>query len=161
MSATHLAQLNVGRLRAPIGDPRVAEFIDNVDRVNAAGKRMPGFVWMLEGDAGPGNTEHKIDGDPRFISNLTVWESVEALEAFVWGTVHKRFYERRALWFEALAEAHFVMWWVAAGHRPTLAEGLDRLARLREHGPSEHAFGWKDLPEARLWREARCGEVTA
>lgn len=159
----HLAQINVGRLVAPTDDPRVAAFMDALDRVNGLGRRMPGFVWMMEGSGAPntGNTEAKIDGDPRFVSNLTVWESVEALEAFVWKTVHRRFYERRHEWFEVLGEMHFAMWWIAPGHRPTLAEGLERLGDLRAHGPSERAFGWADLPEARHWREARCGEVSA
>ncbi|MBC7476612.1 MAG: DUF3291 domain-containing protein, partial [Pseudorhodobacter sp.] len=87
----HLAQLNVGRLLAPTDDPRVGEFMGALDRVNGMGKRMPGFVWMMEGAGGPGtgNTDAKIAGDPRHVFNLTVWHSVEALEAFVWNTVHR------------------------------------------------------------------------
>ena len=125
----HLAQLNVGRLVAETDDPRVAEFMAALDRVNGLGKRMPGFVWMMEGSGAPGtgNTETKIGGDPRLVSNLTVWESVEALETFVWNTVHRQFYERRREWFEVLGEQHFVMWWVPEGHRPTLDEALARL----------------------------------
>lgn len=151
----HLAQLNIGRLNAPVGDPRVAEFIDNIDRVNELGKRAPGFVWMMEGSGcpregaegspapgGPGNTDAKIDGDPQFISNLTVWADLASLEAFVWKTIHKRFYDRRDLWFEAKDTPHFVLWRVTAGHRPTLDEGLERLAHLRAHGDTDHAFGW-------------------
>ena len=90
----HLAQLNVGRLVAETDDPRVAEFMAALDRVNGLGKRMPGFVWMMEGsgEPGKGNTEAKIDGDPRHVANLTLWESVEALETFVWNTVHERIF---------------------------------------------------------------------
>lgn len=159
----HLAQLNVGRLVAETGDPRVAEFMAAIDRVNGIGKRMPGFVWMMEGSGGPsaGNTETRIDGDPRFIANLTVWESAEALEAFVWATVHRRFYERRAEWFELLGERHLVFWWVPAGHRPTLEEALARLESLRERGDSEEAFGWAALAGARLWRQRNCSSVAA
>jgi hypothetical protein len=157
----HLAQINVGRLHAPPGDPRVAAFVDAIDRVNALAKRMPGFVWMMEGAQGPGNTDARIGGDPRFIANLTVWEGAETLEAFVWNTVHKRFYDRRAAWFEALGENHLAFWWIEPGHRPTLGEGLDRLADLRANGPGERAFGWAELAGARRWREARCGEVSA
>ena len=87
MDDMHLAELNVGRLLAPTDDPRVAEFMDNLDRINGMGKRMPGFVWMMEGsgEPGTGNTDAKIDGDPQHVSNLTVWEDVETLEQFVWG----------------------------------------------------------------------------
>jgi hypothetical protein len=154
----HLAQLNVGRLVAETNDPRVAEFMAALDLVNGLGKRMPGFVWMMEGsgEPGTGNTDVKIDGDPRFVSNLTVWESVGTLEAFVWNTVHRRFYERRAEWFEVLGQMHFVMWWIPAGHRPTLEEGLARLDLLQAQGDSDEAFGWSWLKEAKLYRERAC-----
>lgn len=154
----HLAELNVGRLLAPTDDPRVADFMAALDRVNGLGKRMPGFVWMMEGsgEPGTGNTEAKIAGDPQYVSNLTVWDSVERLEAFVWNTVHRQFYDRRADWFEVLGSMHFVMWWVPQGHRPTLDEGLARLDHLRHHGPGPEAFGWAWLKEARLWQDRAC-----
>ncbi len=155
----HLAELNVGRLLAPTDDPRVAEFMANLDRINGLGRRMPGFVWMMEGSGEPGvgNTALKIGGDPQYVSNLTVWENVESLERFVWGTVHRQFYERRQEWFEILGEMHFVMWWVAPGHRPNLEEALDRLERRRRSGDGEGAFGWDWLNEARLYKTHACG----
>ncbi|MEM6466307.1 MAG: DUF3291 domain-containing protein [Pseudomonadota bacterium] len=159
----HLAQLNIGRLVAPTDDPRVKDFMDNLDRINGLGKRMPGFVWMMEGsgEPGTGNTEAKIDGDPQFVSNLTVWESVSALETFVWGTIHKQFYDRKDEWFEVLGEQHFVMWWIEAGHEPTLDEALARLAHLKAHGDSDHAFGWAHAKEAQMWRTKQCGGKAA
>lgn len=146
----HLAELNVGRLLTPTDDPRVAEFMENLDRVNGLGKRMPGFVWMMEGsgEPGTGNTENCIGDDPQFVANLTVWEDLPSLEKFVWGTIHKQFYERRREWFEVLGKMHFVMWWVPEGHRPTLQEALDRLDHLRLHGASDHAFDWAFLKDA-------------
>ncbi len=168
MNGMHLAELNVGRLLAPTDDPRVAEFMGALDRVNGLGKRMPGFVWMMEGSGEPGpqksnvgNTEAKIGGDPQYVSNLTVWESVETLENFVWNTVHRAFYERRQEWFEVLGKMHFVMWWVPAGHRPSLEEALARLDHLRAHGDSDHAFGWKWLKDAQLYRAHQCTQVAA
>ncbi len=160
---TQLAQLNIGRLVAPTEDGRVAEFMGALDRVNGLGKRMPGFVWMMEGSGAPGtgNTEAKIGGDPQFVSNLTVWADVELLENFVWNTLHRQFYERRAEWFDVLGEMHFVMWWVEDGHRPTLDEALARLAHLEADGDSDHAFGWKYLDTARLWRTRACAGVAA
>ncbi|ASP21740.1 hypothetical protein ANTHELSMS3_03088 [Antarctobacter heliothermus] len=154
----YLAELNIGRLLAPTDDPRVAEFMANLDRINGLGKRMPGFVWMMEGagEPGTGNTENAIGDDPQFVANLTVWEDVEALERFVWGTLHKQFYQRRAEWFELMGDQHFVMWWIPAGHRPTLQEGLARLDLLRRNGDSDDAFGWTHLAEARMWRSGLC-----
>jgi hypothetical protein len=154
----HLAELNVRRLIAETTDPRVAEFMNALDAINGLGKRMPGFVWMMEGSGGPntGNTDTKIDGDPRYVANLTVWENVETLEHFVFNTMHRRFYERRREWFEVLGEMHFVMWWVRVGHKPSLAEALERLEHLKTNGDSDHAFGWSYLKDAKLWRSRGC-----
>jgi hypothetical protein len=159
----HLAELNVGRLLAPTYDPRVADFMDNLDRINGLGKRMPGFVWMMEGsgEPGTGNTEAKVDGDPRYVSNLTVWEDAPSLETFVFDTVHKQFYDRRAEWFEVLGKMHFVMWWVPAGHEPTLDEALAKLDHLREHGDSGDAFGWKYLEAQGLAIKNGCAPLAA
>ena len=163
MDGHHLAELNVGRLVAEPGDPRVAEFMAALDRVNGMGKRMPGFVWMMEGSGAPGtgNTETRIGGDPQFVANLTVWESVETLEHFVWNTVHRQFYERRAEWFEILGKMHFVLWWVPEGHRPTLEEALGRLDHMRVNGASDHAFDWAWLKAAHLFRDKGCAPLAA
>jgi hypothetical protein len=154
----HLAELNIGRLIAPVDDPRVADFMGALDLINGLGKRMPGFVWMMEGSGEPntGNADAKIDGDPQFVSNLTVWEDVETLENFVWNTIHRQIYARRDEWFEVLGKMHFVMWWVPIGHQPSLEEGLARLEHLNAHGDSDHAFGWSWLEQAKLWRTKNC-----
>lgn len=154
----HLAELNIGRLTAPTDDPRVADFMDNLDRINGLAKRMPGFVWMMEGSGEPGrgNTDVALDGDPLFVSNLSVWETPQALETFVWGTVHKQFYDRKAEWFEILGGMHFVMWWVPDGHRPTLEEARAKLAHLQQHGDSDDAFGW-DWIKAQMHKTHACG----
>lgn len=143
----HLAELNIGRLVAPKDDARVADFMDNLDRINGLGKRMPGFVWIMEGAAGEGNTATALDGDAQYIPNLTVWENTASLEAFVFKTLHAKFMDRRAEWFEVLAKQHFVMWWVPAGHKPTLAEALAKLEFLRANGDSADAFGWDYMRE--------------
>ena len=159
----HLAELNVGRLLAPTDDPRVADFMAALDKVNGLGKRMPGFVWMMEGSGQPGtgNTETKIGGDAQFVSNLTVWTDVQSLEHFVWNTVHRAFYERRAEWFEVLGKMHFVMWWVPVGHKPTLDEALERLAEVQAKGDTDRAFGWSYLKDAQAWKTHGCARVAA
>lgn len=152
---THLAQLNVARWRFSPDDPRAADFMGALDRVNGAAERSPGFVWRLQGDAGNA-TDIKVTDDPRLIVNLTVWETPEHLERFVWNTIHKRVYEKKSKWFQALGAPHFVMWWVPAGHTPTPEEAMARLADLTRHGPSERAFGWESLPNVKLWMSQRC-----
>lgn len=159
----HLAQLNIGRLVAPTGDPMVAEFMDNLDRINGLGKRSPGFVWMMEGSGAPGtgNTENNLGDDPQMVTNLTVWEDVTSLGNFVWNTIHRQFYARRAEWFEVMQDMHFVMWWVPIGHRPSQQEAMSRLKKLNDDGPSDAAFGWDYLKETRQWHESRCTGIAA
>lgn len=151
----HLAQINIANWRFPATDPRAADFIANLDRVNAAAERMPGFVWRLKDESGNATAIDPYN-DPNIIVNMSVWESVETLEKFVWQTVHANIYRRAGEWFEPMAKAHFAMWWIEPGHRPSAREGRERLDHLREHGPSAHAFGWESVPQAKLWREARC-----
>jgi Domain of unknown function (DUF3291) len=152
----HLAQLNIGRFRYPIDDPRMADFMNNLNLVNALAERSKGFVWRLQDESGNA-TAFRPFPDPNMAVNLSVWESVEALERFVWQTIHKRFYGRRPEWFDKSEGAHFVMWWVPAGHRPTLPEAKERLEYLAARGPSDYAFGWKSVPAAQLWKTAQCG----
>ena len=151
----HLAELNVGRIRYPLDDARMAGFVDNLELVNGLAERSEGFVWRLKDDSGNATSIHAFD-DPRIILNLSVWDSVEALERYVWQTVHKRFYGRRHEWFDKMEGPYFVMWWVPVSHRPTAQEAVERLQRLKQDGPSEFAFGWESLPSAQLWKTSRC-----
>ena len=151
----HLAQLNIGRLRYPTDDPRMVDFMNNLDFVNGIAERTPGFVWRLK-DESNNATNFRPFADPQMAINLSVWENVEAFERFVWQTVHKRFYGRRHEWFDKAEASYFVMWWVPAGHLPTVEEAKERLEHLAAHGPTEHAFGWESLPAAQLWKTAKC-----
>jgi hypothetical protein len=153
----HLAQLNVGRLRYEVDDLRMADFVDNLALVNGLAERAPGFVWRYQDDSGAAIETRPYQGDPRMAINLSVWESVEAFERFVWQTLHKRFYGRREEWFEKPDAPYFVMWWMPAGNMPTVQEALKRLDHLRQNGPSDYAFGWESVPAAQLWKSARCG----
>ena len=140
----HLAELNIGKFKYPTSDVRMAGFTNNLDRINALAERSEGFVWRLKDDSNNATAFRPFPGSDMAI-NLSVWESVEALEAFVWKTVHARFYNDKARWFEKAEAPHFVMWTIEAGHIPSLEEAKDRLAHLRQHGASAHAFGFRQL----------------
>jgi len=158
---THLAQLNIGRIRYEVDDPRMADFTNNLALVNGLAERAPGFVWRYIDESG-NSTATRPYADPRIAINMSVWENVEALERFVYQTIHKRFYGRRAEWFEHFAKPYFVMWWVPAGHRPTVEEAVARLERFTQDGASDYAFDWASAA-AQLWKTARCapGETAA
>ena len=150
----YLAELNIGRMRYDLDDPRMAGFKNNLDLVNAVADRSDGFIWRYIDDSGNATDTRPYD-DPRIIVNFSVWENLGALERFVWQTVHKRFYGRRPDWFEHLEGPTMVLWWVPAGHRPSVDEAVARLAHLKQHGPSEDAFDWQRA-SAQLWKTARC-----
>ena len=143
----HIAQFNIGRLLYDESDPRGAEYIAASNVVNKVAVRSAGFVWKHQTTLG-GATGRVIDGDPRIVMNLSVWESLAVLEHFVWNTLHKKIWVRRAEWFAPLGRAAMVLWRVAPGHRPSVDEAEDRLRRLRAEGAGEAAFDWAWAREA-------------
>ena len=138
-----LAQINIARLRAPLEDPATAEFVEALEAINALADEAPGFVWRLQTEAGDATAIRAFDDD-LMIVNLSVWTSLEALAEYVYRSGHVAFLRRRREWFEASEDAHMALWWVEPGHRPDVAEGRDRLARLRRHGPGPDAFTFRE-----------------
>ncbi|MFJ3202644.1 DUF3291 domain-containing protein [Streptomyces sp. NPDC086989] len=137
--AVHLAQINVATLRHPLDDPRMAAFVELLDPVNAAADSAPGFVWRLVEEGAVDATALRPAGED-VIVNMSVWETQEALWDFTYRSGHLEVMRRRREWFERHVEAHLVLWWVPAGHLPTVDEALERLADLQAHGPSPRAF---------------------
>lgn len=135
----HLAQLNIGRLLHPLDAAETKGFVDELEPVNALADAAPGFVWRLQTDEGDATAIQLFDDD-LMIVNLSVWESVEALRAFLQSGRHLEVMRRRRSWFVRLGEAHLVLWWIPAGRAPTPAEALARLEVLRRNGPTVEAF---------------------
>lgn len=137
-----LAQLNIGRAAGPMDGPVMADFVANLDRINALGDASPGFVWRLQDETGAATSIRAFE-DPRMIVNLTVWESIETLRQFAYQSVHVEVLRRRREWFLPLDGPSLVLWWVPSGHRPTVGEARERLERLAADGPTPHAFTLK------------------
>ncbi|WP_346135994.1 DUF3291 domain-containing protein [Lentzea roselyniae] len=138
MTKSHLAQLNVGRLLEPFGSGLAADFVAALDPINALVDATPGFVWRLTGLGG--KDASSIDPCDNLVTNMTVWESREAMWEFTYRSEHREFMQRRREWFMPQAEASTVLWWISAGHIPTVFEARERLNRLREMGPTPEAF---------------------
>lgn len=135
----HLAQLNLARLVAPLTDPRLADFVAGLSKINAMADTAPGFVWRLVDDEGGDATSLRPFG-PDVIVNLTAWESIEALRQFAYKSAHLDYLRRRREWFVPYGDLYAVNWWIPAGHRPTVGEASDRLDRLRADGSTPEAF---------------------
>lgn len=149
MSSFHLAHLNVATLRYPVDAPEVAEFIDNLDPVNKLADEAPGFVWRLRGDIQDTDDFRPFD-DVNVVATLSVWESAEALFDYVYRNGHMDFLRRRLEWFERDKEHGTVLWWIPAGHEPTLREAVERLELLRTEGATQRAFTFRQRFEPGL-----------
>ncbi|PSM38365.1 DUF3291 domain-containing protein [Streptomyces dioscori] len=138
-AAYELAQVNISRLQAPLDSPQLKDFVDALDPVNAVADAADGFVWRLQSDDGNA-TDVSVFGEDWLIINLTVWRDSDALTAFMYQGQHRELLTRRNEWFERIREAMTALWWVPAGHRPTVAEAEERLLHLRAHGATAYAF---------------------
>ena len=135
----HLAQINIGRILAPVDDPKIADFIAQLDEINAIADSAPGFVWRLQSSSGNA-TDVPYNDDPFVLVNMSVWESAEFLRDYVYASRHIDLLRDRAKWFEKMEKPHYCLWWVPAGHIPTVAEGRERLEHYQTHGPTPFSF---------------------
>lgn len=143
MPGYHLAQVNIGRLRAPVDTQLMEGFRKQLDPINALADETPGFVWRLKTEDGNATAIRPDANDELMAINMSVWESIEALQRFVYKSDHVGVMRGRKQWFEPLDRPILVLWWVAVGHTPTVAEALDRLRHLEQHGPTPHAFTFR------------------
>lgn len=141
----HLAQVNIGRIRAPLDSDLMRTFVARLDEINALADSAPGFVWRLKSEEGPSSYLRPYD-DERMLMNMSVWTSIDALKAYVYKTAHAEVLRQRRDWFEPLESAFMAMWWVPEGHIPTIEEAKERLAHLEANGPTEHAFTFRTIP---------------
>jgi hypothetical protein len=135
----HLAQINIGRLVAPIDDPKIAEFVAQLDAINALADAAPGFVWRLQSSSGNA-TDIPFNDDPSVMVNMSVWESLESLRNYVYRSDHMRVLRDRARWFEKMDKPHYCLCWVPAGHIPSVAEGREHVEHYQRCGSTEYSF---------------------
>jgi len=137
-----IAQVNIALPREPVDSPALAEFVANLEPINALADQAPGFVWRLQDESGDATSIRPFDDD-RLMINMSVWESIEDLWKFVYDSAHLDVMRRRREWMTKLAESHLVLWWIPAGHIPSADEARDRLDLLRTDGPGPEAFTFK------------------
>jgi hypothetical protein len=140
-SAFQLAQVNIARARGTMDSDVMADFAAGLEPVNALAERSEGFVWRLQTEEGDATSIRPFP-DERMMVNMSVWESAEALWSYVYDSGHLAYMRRRREWFQRI-EHHMALWWVAAGHEPTVKEAKERLELLQARGPTPDAFTFK------------------
>ena len=150
-----LAQANIARMRAPLESAVMEGFRSQLERINAVADASPGFVWRLQSDEGDATAIRAFD-DPLMLVNMSVWESLEALHAYVYKSEHVGPLRGRRAWFEPLTgQASLALWWIPGGHTPTVAEAVERLGLLCARGPTADAFSFREPfppPGTRVFR---------
>ena len=151
MKVLHVAQVNIGRMRAALEDPVMTGFVARLDEINALADRSPGFVWRLQTSAGNATYLRPYD-DNRVLFNMSVWESIEHLKCYVYYSAHVEVLKQRHAWFEKFSGAYTALWWIPRGHVPSVDEAKQRLAHLEAHGPTPFAFTFKNAfpPDEKL-----------
>ena len=142
MTSFHLAQANIARTRAPLDDPLMHSFVSQLESINALADNSPGFVWRLQTDAGDATAIRAYE-DERILFNMSVWESLESLHHFVYRSAHVGPLRSRGEWFEPLEGPILVLWWIPAGHLPSVDEAKERFAILKAKGPTQEAFTFR------------------
>jgi hypothetical protein len=136
-----LAQLNIGVAAAPLDSPQMADFMNNLDRINALAEAAPGFVWRLQTEDGNATALRPL-GDETMV-NMSVWKDVASLNAYVYRSAHVEIMRRRKEFFKPPAQPFMVLWWVPAGHKPTTEEAFAKLELLKKNGPTPDAFTFR------------------
>ncbi len=144
MALFHLAQVNIGRLRAPVDDPVMVGFKNQLEPINALADSSPGFVWRLQTENGDATAIKPYPDDALMAINMSVWESLETLQLFVYKSAHLGPLRDRKRWFEPLEGPILVLWWIPVGHVPSVAEALARLDHLKQRGPTAYAFTFRE-----------------
>ena len=144
MPTYHLAQINIARMLAPMDNAVMADFVAQLQPINALADSSPGFVWRLQTESGDA-TSIRIYDDDMIAVNMSVWESVESLREFAYKSAHAGVMRDRKKWFEKFDGPYFALWWIPAGHIPTTQEAKERLEYLQEHGDSPYAFSFKNV----------------
>ncbi|HSC84956.1 MAG TPA: DUF3291 domain-containing protein [Pseudomonas sp.] len=141
MSRYQLAQLNIATMKEPLESPGMVDFVANLERINALAEASPGYIWRLQDEEGDATALRPFGAE--VLVNMSVWRDVQALSDYVYKSAHTEMLKRRREWFEKVDEAHMVLWWVPSGHQPGIDEAAERLAYFRAHGPSAHAFSFR------------------
>ena len=137
-----LAQVNIACMLAPLTDPLMAEFVAQLDAINALADSSPGFLWRLQTPEGNATALRPYEDD-LILVNLSLWASLTDLSAFVYKSRHRAVMQQRRQWFQRFDGPFVALWWVPRGHIPSVEQARERLSILHAHGETPYAFSFK------------------
>lgn len=138
----HLAQINIGRMLAPLNDPVMAGFVEKLDELNALADSSPGFVWRLQTEDGDATSIRAFE-DELILVNMSLWTSLETFANYAYQSDHREIMKQRRRWFERFNGPYMVLWWVPQGELPAVEDAKQRLDYLGRYGESPFAFSLK------------------
>ncbi|GAA3603862.1 DUF3291 domain-containing protein [Flavivirga amylovorans] len=141
MSELHLAQVNIAKRLAPMDDPIMQDFVNNLDRINALADESEGFVWRLKDEDKDLGTQ--VFQDNELLINISVWENLETLFNYTYKSGHIEVFKRKKEWFSKMKMIHMAFWYIPKGYEPTFQDAKNRLDYLNKHGDTPYAFSFK------------------
>ncbi|MDD7885660.1 DUF3291 domain-containing protein [Flavivirga sp. 57AJ16] len=141
MKELHLAQINIAKRLAPMEDPIMKDFVDNLDRINALADESEGFVWRLKDE--DKDLAAQVFQDDTLLINMSVWENLETLFNYTYKSDHIEVFKRKKEWFSKMKMVHMAFWYVPKGYEPTFQGAKKRLDYINKHGDTPYAFGFK------------------
>jgi len=141
----HLAQFNIAIMRTPLNAPLMADFVAQLQTINALADASPGFVWRLRDEGTTNATSIRAYENERILLNLSAWESVAALKNYVYRSQHAVVMRERRRWFEKSEQPNLVLWWIPARYIPSVEEAKERLECLQQRGSTPNAFSFSQL----------------
>lgn len=139
---SYLAQVNIAKMIDEIDSPTMADFVNNLDRINALAESSPGFIWRLVEEENNA-TSITIFDDRFIIVNMSVWKTIDSLFKFTYSTDHVEIFKRKKEWFHKIKERHMALWYIDENTMPSPQQAKERLAYLQKHGETPHAFTFK------------------
>ncbi len=136
----HLAQINIAQAKADLESEVMSGFVNRLDEINQLAEQSPGFVWRLTSEEDEISISDAIDSNK--IINLSLWDDINSLENYVYKTAHVELLRDRKSWFNNIINVQFALWWVPAGHIPSIDEGYAKLDLIEKQGSSADAFSF-------------------
>jgi hypothetical protein len=138
--------MNIAWMHGKITDPVMSGLANRIEEINRLAEQSPGFIWRFPTSGITSETlepfEAVLPGFQRdqLFYNMSVWETVEDLRAYTFGSAHAEMLNERYQWIDRIAGASVVLWWIPIGGLPTIAESVHRWRELETNGPTPHAF---------------------